>query len=178
MRTTHLPLSLGVLTLTMLLMSCVPQTTPPKAMDTSASSTATAPQAMLLDHILVKAADIRWVNAPPALPAGAKVAVLEGDPSKPGPFTMRIMVPAKYRIPPHHHPADEHVTVLSGNFSMGMGGTFDEKALTKLPAGGFAMMRAGTPHFAWSKDGAVIQLHGIGPWGLTYVNPQDDPRNR
>lgn len=135
-------------------------------------------EAMQPEHILVKAADVRWVDAPPVLPAGAKVAVLEGDSSKPGPFTMRIKVPPKYRIAPHEHPADEHVTVISGALAIGMGETFTEGALNTLPVGSFAMMRAGTRHFAWSEDGAVIQLHGIGPWGLTYVNPQDDPRNQ
>lgn len=129
------------------------------------------------DHIFVKAADVRWVDAPAALPAGAKIVVLEGDPSAPGPFTMRIMVPANYRVPPHHHPADEHVTVLSGDFAIGMGETFTESALSELPVSSFAMMRTGTRHFAWSKDGGIVQLHGIGPWGLIYVRPADDPRN-
>lgn len=146
-------------------------------MDTSASNESAAVESMQPDHILVTATDIRWMDAPPALPAGAKVAVLEGDPSKPGPFTMRIMVPVNYRIAPHEHPADEHVTVMSGDFAMGLGETFDESALNTLTTGGFAMMKIGTRHFAWSQSGAVIQLHGVGPWGLTYVNPADDPRN-
>jgi hypothetical protein len=90
---------------------------------------------------------------------------------------MRIMVPATYRIAPHHHPADEHVTVISGDFALGMGETFVESALETLPVGGFAMMKTGTRHFASSANGAVVQLHGMGPWGLTYVNPADDPRN-
>lgn len=177
MRTTHLSLPLGTIALAALITGCAPQNTPPKAMEKSASSVMEQ-EAMAPEHILKAPADIQWADAPPSLPAGAKIAILEGDPSKPGPFTMRIMVPANYHVPPHHHPADEHVTVLSGTFSLGMGETFDEKALTELPVGGFAMMRTGTRHFAWSRDGAVVQLHGIGPWGLTYVNPQDDPRNR
>lgn len=156
---------------------CSPSAAPPQATDTSASDKAATPKMMQSEHILVKAKDILWVDAPPALPAGAKVAVLEGDPSKPGPFTMRIMMPAKYRIAPHYHPADEHVTVISGSFAMGIGEVSNENALNELSVGGFAMMRTGTRHFAWSKDGAVIQLHGIGPWGLSYVNPTDDPRN-
>lgn len=144
---------------------CAPQAAPPEAM-------------MQPEHIIVKAADLQWVDAPASLPSGAKLAVLEGDPSKPGPFTMRIMLPADYRVAPHSHPADEHVTVISGDFAVGMGDTFSESALNELPVGSFAMMRTGVHHFAWSKDGATVQLHGIGPWGLTYVNPQDDPRNK
>src|SRR3989344_3979075 len=89
----------------------------------------------------------------------------------------RLEFPANYRVAPHWHPADEHVTVIAGTFALGMGETFDETKLEELGVGGFAMMRTGTRHFAWSKDGAVVQLHGIGPWGLTYVNPADDPRN-
>lgn len=174
MRSTH-PLTIGSLALALLLVACAPQT-PPQGGGTSASSAAMMEGEP--DHIVKIPADLQWVDAPPSLPAGAKLAVLEGDPSKPGPFTMRIMVPAGYRVQPHHHPADEHVTVISGTFSLGMGDTFDEKALTELPVGGFAMMRTGTRHFAWSKDGAVVQLHGIGPWGLTYVNPKDDPRSK
>ena len=128
-------------------------------------------------HILMTAADISWVDAPPVLPVGAKIAVLEGDPSKPGPFTLRLQFPANYKIAPHSHPADEHVTVISGSFARGMGDVFDESKLEELGPGGFAMMQTGANHFAWSKDGAVVQLHGIGPWGLTYVNAADDPRN-
>lgn len=129
-------------------------------------------------HILLTEAEVVWKDAPPILPSGAKIAVLEGDPSKPGPFTLRLQFPAKYRVPPHSHPADEHVTVLTGDLAIGMGETFDETALKDLGPAGFAMMRTGTRHFAWSEDGAVIQLHGIGPWGLTYVNPQDIPRSQ
>ena len=171
MRTTHL--SLGILALAALLASCAPQVTTTGTTGMSVSSEAVALQP---DHIIMKEADVRWVDAPPVLPAGAKIAVLEGDPSKPGPFTLRLQFPANYKIAPHIHPADEHVTVISGTFARGMGGTFDESKLEELGPGGFAMMKAGMQHFAWSKDGAVVQLHGIGPWGLTYVNPADDPR--
>lgn len=174
MRTTHLPFQ--ALALAVLLASCAPQTSP-QAIDSSDSSAAALSEAMQPEHILVTPADVEWADAPASLPAGAKVASLEGDPSKPGPFTLRLQFPANYRIAPHWHPADEHVTVLSGDFALGMGDTFDESALTTLPTGGFAMMRKETRHFAQSKSGAIVQLHGVGPWGLTYVNPQDDPRN-
>ena len=129
-------------------------------------------------HILVVPADITWKDGPASLPKGIKSAVVEGDPTKAGPFTMRIKLPANYKIPPHSHPAIEHVTVVSGSFHMGLGEVFDESKATKLPLGGFAVMQIGTRHFAFTKEEATIQLHGIGPWGITYVNPADDPRNK
>jgi uncharacterized protein DUF4437 len=128
------------------------------------------------DHIMWTGAELKWVDAPPALPPGAKLAVLEGDPGQPGLFTMRIQVPANYKVPPHWHPADEHVTVISGGFYMGFGEKFDEKVMKELPVGGFAAMTTGTRHFAMTKKGAIIQIHAMGPWGITYVNPADDPR--
>ena len=161
----------------LLLSGCAPQN-PSASGDTASAGTASSQAAMMQpEHIFMKEADVVWKDAPAVLPAGAKIAVLEGDPSKPGEFTLRLKFPPNYKIPPHSHPANEHVTVLSGMLSIGMGDTFDESALHELPTGGFAMMRAGAHHFAWTKDGAVIQLHGVGPWGLKYVNPADDPRN-
>ena len=128
------------------------------------------------NHIMLTGADLKWVEGPPSLPAGAKLAVIEGDPSQPGLFTMRLKLPANYKVPAHWHPADEHVTVISGSFLMGLGDKFDEKAPKELPPGGFAVMAIGTRHFAMSKEGGVVQVHGMGPWGINYVNPADDPR--
>lgn len=130
------------------------------------------------DHVMVKPADVKWVDAPPSLPAGAKVAVIEGDPKSGGAFTMRIKFPANYMIAPHWHPADEHVTVLEGSFYMGLGEKYDEKTAQELPASGFAVMNTGTRHFAFTRNGCIVQVHGVGPWGITYVNPSDDPRNK
>ncbi|MGQ0714828.1 MAG: cupin domain-containing protein [Gemmatimonadaceae bacterium] len=121
---------------------------------------------------------ITWGPAPAILPSGAQAAVLEGDPSKPGPFTLRIVMPANYRIPPHYHPVTEHVTVLEGTFYVGMGETFDVTKAATLPAGTFAALEPQVRHFAFTKERTVIQLHGVGPWGLVYVNPADDPRNK
>jgi quercetin dioxygenase-like cupin family protein len=118
---------------------------------------------------------LSWGPAPAILPAGARLAVLEGDPSKVGPYTMRLAMPAGYRIPPHFHQADEHVTVISGAFQVGMGDTFDEGKLATLPAGTFGVIPPGMRHFARADKATVIQLHGVGPWGLTYVNPADQP---
>ena len=127
-------------------------------------------------HVMMTDADLIWTDGPKSLPPGAKMAVLEGDPAKEGLFTLRFKLPANYKVPAHWHPADEHVTVLAGSFSMGMGEKFDEKALKELPLAGFAVMPTGVRHFAMSKNGATIQLHGMGPWGINYVNPADDPR--
>jgi hypothetical protein len=127
-------------------------------------------------HVMVRPADRSWADGPASLPPGTKVAVIEGDPTQAGPFTLRLRLPARYRIPPHWHPADEHVTVIAGAFHMGLGESYDASKGKRLPVGSFAVMPAKTAHFAFTKEPAVIQLHGIGPWGINYVNPSDDPR--
>jgi quercetin dioxygenase-like cupin family protein len=128
-------------------------------------------------HKMTMPKDLKW-EAVPSLPKGAQIAVIEGSMSQPAPFTIRLKFPANYRIPPHHHPAVERVTVLSGTFNMGIGEKFDQKATHALPRGGVMIMQPKTPHFAWNKDEVVVQLHGTGPWGVTYVNPKDDPRKQ
>jgi quercetin dioxygenase-like cupin family protein len=128
-------------------------------------------------HVLLKPAEAKWGDPPPALPKGAQFLLVSGDPGKPGPFAIRIKMPAGYKIAPHFHPTDEHVTVLAGTFSMGMGEKFDAAALTDLPAGGYGLMPAQMRHFATAKTAATIQVHGTGPFSLTYVNAADDPRN-
>ena len=125
---------------------------------------------------MLSPAQLTWGDAPPALPKGAQLAVLSGNPGETGPFVVRLRMPAGYKIPAHWHPTDEHVTVVEGTFSMGMGDKLDAKATTDLPAGGYARMPAEHRHFAWTKDGATVQVHGLGPFAITYVNPADDPR--
>jgi mannose-6-phosphate isomerase-like protein (cupin superfamily) len=129
-------------------------------------------------HVMVTPSSVAWGPGPAALPAGTQAAVLEGDPAKAGPFTLRLKMPEGYKIAPHYHPADEHVTVLQGTFVMGMGEKFDQAAGRELAVGSFAMMPKGNRHFAWTKGETIVQLHGIGPWGVTYVNPSDDPRKK
>ena len=129
-------------------------------------------------HILVTPGDIQWTEGPGSLPAGSRMAVIEGDPKSPGLFTMRLKLPADYRIQPHWHPADEHVTVISGTFNMGRGDKFDASLGKALPTGSFSVMPAKTNHFAFTKEETVVQVHGMGPWGITYVNPADDPRKK
>ena len=120
---------------------------------------------------------IEWKPGPPALPPGAKMAVLEGDPTKEGPFVMRLQVPADYHVPPHTHPKTERVTVISGTMFLAMGDNLERSAAKSLTAGSYNFWPAGMKHAAWFEPGTVIQLHGIGPWQINYVNPADDPRN-
>jgi quercetin dioxygenase-like cupin family protein len=122
--------------------------------------------------------DIKWVDGPSSLPAGAKMAVLEGDPAKPGPFVFRVKLPAGYKIPPHTHPKTERVTVISGTFNLGMGERFDATKTQELPAGTYGTWPAGMKHFVWIKGETVVQFHGDGPWTITYLNPADDPRKK
>ncbi len=122
-------------------------------------------------------ADVKWLEGPASLPPGVKLAVLEGDPRKAGPFVMRLKLPDGYRIPPHTHPKPERVTVISGTFHIGMGDKFDAAKGTAMPAGTFGTWVPGMKHYVWAKGETVIQLHGTGPWMIEYVNPADDPRN-
>lgn len=130
------------------------------------------------DHIMIMPNEIMWSPAPPSLPAGSQVAVIEGNPSVSGLFTMRLKIPANYKIMPHWHPADEHITVLEGGCYMGLGDEFDQKAAKKMTTGGFAVMKTGTHHYFYAKEACIIQLHGMGPWAIIYVNLADDPRNK
>jgi anti-sigma factor ChrR (cupin superfamily) len=129
------------------------------------------------EHKMFAPADIKWVDGPPSLPPGAKLAILEGDPAKPGPFTIRLQAPDGYKIPAHTHPTAERITVISGTFHMGMADKFDEAAGHEMVAGSFAIMPAGTKHFAWATGETVVQVHSTGPFVIKYVNPADDPRN-
>ena len=131
------------------------------------------------DHGFFAANEVKWGAGPPSLPSGAKAAVLEGDPTKDGLFTMRLSLPDGYQIKPHTHPAFEHITVISGTFNLGMGEKFDTtKGGKALEAGAFAYLAPNTKHYAWSKGETVIQLHGQGPWQINYLNPADDPRKK
>lgn len=137
------------------------------------------PLAFADDHIMKVPTELEWKEGPASLPSGSKVAMIEGDPSKPGPFTLRLQLPANYKIPPHWHPAIEHVTVLEGEFGMGAGEKFDKSKATILPQGGIAVMPIKFRHYAFTSDKlTTIQLHGIGPWEIIYVNPSDDPRKK
>jgi quercetin dioxygenase-like cupin family protein len=112
---------------------------------------------------MLPAPDIKWDEPPPVFAKGAQFVVLSGDPGKPGPFAVRLRMPAGYKIAPHWHPTDEHVTVVSGTFSLGMGEKFDAKATKELAAGGYALMPAEARHFAWTRGGATVQYTAWGP---------------
>ena len=120
---------------------------------------------------------IEWKAGPAALPPGAKMAVLEGDPTKESTFVVRFEFPDGYHIPPHTHPKTERVTVISGALYLATGEALDRGNAKKLPVGSFGYWAAGMKHTAWSEGERVIQLHGVGPWQINYVNPADDPRN-
>lgn len=126
--------------------------------------------------IVLTPGQMKWQAAPPSLPPGAQIVLLEGNPSQAAPLTLRLRFPAGYVIPPHSHPAIEHVTVLSGRFFIAMGTVLDKSRGTGLGPGGFVVMPAGERHYAWTTAETIIQLHSVGPWGITYVNPADDPR--
>ena len=129
------------------------------------------------DHSMVVPSEMKWADVP-SLPSGAKVAVLEGPLNESKPFTMRIKLPANYTIPAHFHSAIEHVTVLTGTFYMGTGDKLDAAKGRALTAGSVAIMQPATRHFAWTKEETEIQVHGAGPWTITYVDPADDPRKK
>jgi quercetin dioxygenase-like cupin family protein len=127
-------------------------------------------------HVLVPADKIQWGPAPPVLPAGAEIAVLEGNPSEKGPLTLRLRFPANYNIPAHWHTMSERVTVLSGALSVGMGDKLDRKATQKLAPGGYVSLPANMHHFAWAATPTVVQINLEGPFDIFYVNPADNPQ--
>jgi hypothetical protein len=120
--------------------------------------------------------ELKWMDGPAALPRGGQFALLEGDPAKEGPFVFRAKWPDGYRVPPHTHPKTERITVISGTFNIGMGEKFDEASMKSMPAGSYGHWPAGMTHFASAAGETIIQVHGIGPWQIKYVNPADDPR--
>ncbi len=128
-------------------------------------------------HAMVGPAELKWA-ALPSLPPGAQIAVIQGPMHESKPFIARLRFPPNYKVPAHSHPAIEHVTVLAGTFHMGVGDKLDVARTRALTVGSVAIMQAGTNHFAWTSEETVLQLHGVGPWGITYVDPADDPRKK
>lgn len=126
-------------------------------------------------HIALTGDEMKWAPAPPSLKKGAELAVVSGNPGAAGPFVIRLKVPAGYIIAPHWHPTDEHVTVISGTFAVGMGEKVDKAAMKIMPAGSYGMLPAEMRHYAMAKTAAIVQVHGMGPFVLNYVNPADDP---
>jgi quercetin dioxygenase-like cupin family protein len=127
------------------------------------------------EHPAAPAPAISWGPPPPVFPAGARFAVLQGDPGQPGVYTVRLDMPSGYTIKPHYHPTDEHITVISGTFMVGMGDSVDTRQMQSLVAGAFITAPAQAHHYAMARGRTVVQVHGVGPFQLTYVNPADMP---
>jgi quercetin dioxygenase-like cupin family protein len=135
--------------------------------------------AVAADTPVVRSAkDVNWGAPPPVFPPGAKFAVIAGDPASAGLVTVRFEMPAGYVIPPHFHPTDEHITVLKGSFSIGMGDVVDKTHALTLSPGGYGVATANMHHYAYTTTGATIQVHLQGPFAITYVNPADDPSKK
>jgi hypothetical protein len=129
-------------------------------------------------HVIVPADKVQWGPAPPALPPGAEISVLEGDPAQKGTVTLRLRFPANYNIPPHWHSMTERVTVLSGTLNVGMGDNLDRQASHPLQPGGFVSLPAKMHHFAWTTAPAIVQVNLEGPFDIFYVNRADDPQRQ
>lgn len=129
-------------------------------------------------HHMVNAKSIVWGPAPPSMPPGPKVAVLHGDPAKEGYFVMRLKAPDGFKVPAHYHPSDENLTVLQGTFMIGTGEKADPAGLKPLAAGDYMFMPKDTRHYGMMKGETILQISGMGPFAITYVNPDDDPRNK
>ena len=122
---------------------------------------------------------IPYGPVPAFIPAGAQLAVLEGDPTAAtGDFTVRLKMPDGYRIPPHWHPNRENVTVILGNFKVGMGDTFDESKMMTFGTGSFAYLDPSMHHYAMANGEVVVQVHGMSPLQINYINPNDDPSKK
>jgi quercetin dioxygenase-like cupin family protein len=126
----------------------------------------------------INPAGLKWGPAPPGLPMGARLAVLSGDPNKEGMFTIRLRFPPGYAVPPHWHPTDELVTVMTGQMALGMGARFDRAKARTLVTGGYVVAPAKMNHYAFTRTGSTIQITAHGPFAITYVNPRDDPRRK
>ncbi|OFW42865.1 MAG: hypothetical protein A3J29_02480 [Acidobacteria bacterium RIFCSPLOWO2_12_FULL_67_14b] len=126
-------------------------------------------------HVAFTPAELTWGPAPPVLPPGAQIAVLDGDPGKEGFFSLRLKFPDGYKIAPHWHPTDENIVVISGLFSMGLGDKRNDASMHRLPAGSFTVMPKMGRHYASAKGETVVQIYGQGPFLVNYVNPADNP---
>ena len=126
-------------------------------------------------HAVVPADKVQWGPAPAILPAGAELAVLEGNPAQKGALVLRLRMPANYKIPAHWHSMDERVTVLSGTFNVGMGDKLSPQGSQALTPGGFVSLPAKMHHFAWASAPTVVQINLDGPFDLFYVDPNDTP---
>lgn len=122
---------------------------------------------------------IQYGSVPPFMSPGAQLAVLEGDPTAAtGEYTVRLKMPDGYKIAPHWHPKRENVTVISGNFKVGMGDKWDDAKMMTFPAGSFAYLDPEMHHYAMASGPVIVQVHGMSPLQFNYVNPNDDPSKK
>ena len=129
-------------------------------------------------HAIAHANALQWGPAPPALPPGAQISVLEGNPGAKGAVTMRLKLPANYDIPPHWHSMDERLTIISGTLRVGMGDTIDRGHSDTLAVGDFVSLPAKMHHYAWTATPTIVQINLEGPFDIFYVNPSDDPQTK
>jgi quercetin dioxygenase-like cupin family protein len=127
-------------------------------------------------HTVVPGDAVKWGPAPPSLPPGAQAAALLGNPAQDGPFVLRLKFPAGFTVPPHRHSKDELVTVISGRFAITAGEKLDRTKAKPLPPASFVHLPAGMAHYAWAEGEAIVQINGMGPFDVTYIDPKDDPR--
>jgi len=158
----------GLLTLTLLAAACAPAARAEPAAKPAPSAPGapgTQPGAPAPPGALqFDAAAVLFRPGPPSMPKGVELAVLEGDPQQPGIFTLRLKCPPGFLLPPHTHPVDERVTVLTGSISVGFGSRVERAAARKFGPGAFYVNPAGAAHFVFSDDGATVQITGMGPW--------------
>ncbi len=121
-------------------------------------------------------AGLEWGPAPPGLPTGAQVAIVSGDPAKPGRYTVRVDMPPDYAVRPHHHPPSETLRLIEGTLHLGHGAKWDEKAFKAMAADQPVTLGAKEPHFLHAASRVVMEVQGTGPFAVTYVDPKDDPR--
>ena len=127
-------------------------------------------------HVTVSSEDLQWGPAPAKLPPGAQIATIVGDPSQPGEhYVFRAKLPDGYSVPPHWHPMEENVTVIQGVLALGFGERVDGDAMREWPMGAFVTLPRKRPHYNRMIGETVLQFHGVGPYDIVYVNPQDDP---
>jgi len=128
---------------------------------------ASVTQAKILHPLVVNSDSLQWSDAA-ELPPGAKVAILSGNPKKNEPFVARLKLPANYYIPVHSHPINEYDTVISGALYLGLGNKHDLDRGKELTVGSFALIPAGMLHSSWTKEETILQINGVGPWGMIY----------
>ena len=136
------------------------------------------PPQLKTSHVVAIPDKIQWGPAPASLPPGAQAAVLDGDPGKAGLFVVRLKFPDGFRIPPHWHPTDEHVVVIAGTLMAGMGSKADDAAMQALTTGSYVKMPRKMNHYVRAKGDTIVQITAMGPFEVTYVDPQDDPRKK